>query len=73
VLDTIPPPGRQLQTIPGAGGAGGALAARPPNPALVAAITRYQALREFRAWLVRISAAGKSWCRAEVQGSRFFR
>ncbi|HEX9542449.1 MAG TPA: transposase, partial [Streptosporangiaceae bacterium] len=60
MLDTLPRSGGQLQTIPGADGMGGALAAvsltgmapRPPDPALVAAaVARYQALREFRARL----------------------
>jgi hypothetical protein len=60
VLDTLPRSGGQLQTIPGAGGIGGALAAaglagmaaRPPDPALVAAaVARYRGLREFRARL----------------------
>jgi hypothetical protein len=61
VLDTLPRSGGRLQTILGAGGAGGVLAAgslagmapQPPDPALVAAgVARYrgyQALAEFRA------------------------
>src|ERR1035441_7341031 len=61
VLDTLSRSGGRLQSILGAGGTGGALAAgeagglAPPDPAQVAAaVTRYQgyrALREFRARL----------------------
>src|ERR1700758_5316286 len=60
VLDTLPRSGGLPQTIPCAGGTGGALAAavmvpRPPDPAQVAAATArylaYRALREFRARL----------------------
>ena len=67
MLDTIPRSGGQLQTIPGAGGTGGALAAgKPPVPPdrarLAAAITRYQALREFRARLYECLTARADAC-----------
>jgi hypothetical protein len=63
VLDTLPRSGGRLQSIPGAGGMGGARASvspagmtpQPPDPAQVAAaVARHracQALREFRARL----------------------
>src|SRR5258708_3389574 len=63
VLDTLPRSGERLQSIPGAGGMGGARALvssagmtpQPPDPAQVAAaVARHracQALREFRARL----------------------
>ena len=66
MLGTIPRSGGQLQTIPGAGGTGGALAGmapRPPDPALVAAaIARYQALRELRARLYACLTARADAC-----------
>ena len=66
MLDTIPRSGGQLQTIPDAGGTGGALAGmapRPPDPALVAAaIARYQALRELRARLYACLTARADAC-----------
>jgi hypothetical protein len=74
VLDTLSRRGRRLQTIPGAGGADGALvavslaglAAQPPDAAQVAdAVARYrgyQALREFRAGLYACLAARADAC-----------
>jgi hypothetical protein len=74
VLDTLPRSGGRRQTIPGAGGTGGAraavgpagMAAQPPDAAQVAdAVARYrayQALREFRARLYGCLTARPDAC-----------
>ena len=70
MLDTLSRLGGRLQSVPGAGGAGGVLAAdlggvpaQPPDAAQAAdAVARYRVLREFRARLYGCLTARADAC-----------